>query len=114
MDLKVKRIGLYALSVLVLIAAVPLVTNDILLLSLYFIAAAILIVLTHERNDYAAYFIGLIGISVAEFFFIQTGVETFSRAGLLGMMPVWLPFLWAYSFVVIKRSLKILDKKERK
>jgi hypothetical protein len=25
-------------------------------------------------------------------------------------MPLWLPFLWAYAFVVIKRAIRIIEK----
>ncbi len=47
---------------------------------------------------------------ISEYLFIKTGVETFTRNSLFGLMPLWLPFLWAYAFVVIKRAIKILDK----
>jgi hypothetical protein len=46
----------------------------------------------------------------SEYFFISTGVETFARNSLFGLMPLWLPFLWAYAFVVIKRAVIILSK----
>lgn len=48
---------------------------------------------------------------ISEYFFISTGVEIFLRHSLFGIMPVWLPVLWAYGFVVISRSLKILETK---
>jgi hypothetical protein len=47
---------------------------------------------------------------ISEFFFISTGVETFVRDSLCGMMPLWLPFLWAYAFVAMRRAMIILDK----
>jgi hypothetical protein len=49
---------------------------------------------------------------VSEYLFIKTGVETFNRTTLFGLMPLWLPFLWAYGFVAIKRSTEILSKKD--
>jgi hypothetical protein len=45
---------------------------------------------------------------VAEYFFVMTGVETFRRNTLFGLMPLWLPFLWAYGYVAIKRAIEIL------
>jgi hypothetical protein len=45
-----------------------------------------------------------------EFIFIQTGVEVFQRNSLFDLMPLWLPFLWAYGFVVMKRSIVLLMK----
>lgn len=66
--------------------------------------------LYHKREEYdlAAYVIGLIALTISEAFFVSTGVESFLRVSLFGLMPLWLPFLWAYVFVAIKRSLKIL------
>lgn len=45
-----------------------------------------------------------------ECLFISTGVEVFRRDSLFGIMPLWLPFLWAYGFVAIKRSIDILNR----
>ena len=46
---------------------------------------------------------------VSEYLFISTGVETFNRNSLFGLMPLWLPFLWGYAFVVMKRVIVVLD-----
>ncbi len=46
----------------------------------------------------------------SEYVFCSTGVETFVRNSLFGLMPIWLPFLWGYGFIAIKRSVLILDK----
>jgi hypothetical protein len=108
---KTKRVGFYGLTIVAMIALIPLVTNDYYLLlayilfplGLYWFCGA-------EKHDGTAYLFGLIGITISEYFFISTGVETFNRTTLLGVMPLWLPFLWAYAFVVIKRTLHILDR----
>lgn len=92
-----------------MIGLIPLVQNDVVLTLLYVLVAGISFAIRHERHDYVAYLFGLIGITASEYFFIQTGVETFTRNSLFGIMPLWLPFLWAYAFVVIKRSLKTLS-----
>lgn len=46
---------------------------------------------------------------IFESIFILTGVEVFQRNSLFGIMPLWLPFLWAYGFIAIKRTIRILD-----
>ena len=46
---------------------------------------------------------------LSEMIFISTGVEIFVRNTLFGLMPLWLPFLWGYGFVAIKRGIKILE-----
>ena len=51
---------------------------------------------------------GLIIMIIAEYFFIKTGVETFNRNSLVGVMPLWLPFLWGYAFIAIKRAIGVL------
>ena len=51
---------------------------------------------------------GFFAMIASEYLFISTGVEKFERNSLLGLMPLWLPFLWAYGFVAIKRAISIL------
>lgn len=113
-DKNITRLEEYALTLVVMIAAIPYVTNDYLLVFLYILTPALLFKLAPERHDVIAYLTGLIGITIAELFFINTGVETFNRTTLLGVMPLWLPFLWAYAFMVIKRVLKLLSSPTRR
>jgi hypothetical protein len=47
---------------------------------------------------------------ISESIFISTGVEKFERNSLFGLMPIWLPFLWAYGFIAIKRAVHIIEK----
>lgn len=110
MSKKFRTIGFYALTIVVMIALIPIVTNDYLLAVIYFAAAMALFAFGAQKHDGAAWIFGLIGITVSEYIFISTGVETFNRISLFGVMPIWLPLLWAYAFVVIKRSLQILNK----
>lgn len=51
---------------------------------------------------------GFIIMTISEYIFISTGVETFTRNSFLGLMPLWLPFLWAYGFVLISRNVEII------
>jgi hypothetical protein len=46
---------------------------------------------------------------LAEALFISTGVETFERKTLFGIMPLWLPFLWAYIFFALRRAVLALE-----
>ena len=105
----ITRFEEYALTIVVMIAAIPYVTNDYLLVFVYLFTPLLLFKFAPERYDAEAYLFGFIGITIVELLFIHTGVETFNRATLFGVMPIWLPFLWAYAFVIIKRSLKLLS-----
>lgn len=106
---KVRKILLNAIPVAVMIGLIPLVPDDYVLTLVYILIAVIFLFIKRERHDLLAYAFGLVVISISEYFFIRTGVETFTRNSLLGIMPFWLPFLWAYAFVAIKRSFSILD-----
>ncbi len=76
----------------------------------YYIAIIIISLLKKwERGDITVLLFGFFALTVSEYFFILTGVETFTRTSLLGVMPLWLPFLWGYAFVAIKRAIKILE-----
>lgn len=106
---KVQKIILQALPIVLMVGLIPIITNDYFLLLAYVLLAGVFLSIKREKNDFFAYGFGLIAITISEYFFIQTGVETFNRNSLFGIMPIWLPFLWAYAFLVIKRSLRILD-----
>lgn len=66
--------------------------------------------LKKERTDWLFLGIGFCGTLLGEYFFVSTGVETFHRVSLLGVMPVWLPFLWGYIFLAMKRVFWMLAK----
>ena len=100
--------AIYIAIIVVMIGLIPFVVNDYLLTAVYVLIAGVTLLISREKFDYTAYGIGLIGITCSEYFFIQTGVETFTRTSLFGVMPFWLPFLWAYAFLVIKRVLRTL------
>ena len=102
-------IALYALPIAVMIGLIPLIQNDYALAGIYLAFIIALLFIKEERNDVIALLFGFIAITASESFFVSTGVETFQRNSLFGLMPLWLPFLWAYAFVTIKRSLKVLS-----
>lgn len=105
---KLFHIFLNSLPVIVMIALIPLVLNDYLLTSLYVLIIVASLSVKCTRDDLVVLGFGFIVMLTSEYLFIRTGVETFNRNTLWGLMPLWLPFLWAYGFVAIKRSAQIL------
>lgn len=101
---------MYTVPIIVMIGLIPFIKDDYSLAFVYAAFTIALLFFKRERNDFLAFFVGLIAISISEIFFISTGVETFSRISLFGIMPVWLPLLWAYVFVSVKRCLRIIDR----
>lgn len=100
----------YAFPVLCMITLVPLIQNDYVLTVLC--VAIIMVTLSlirSTRTDYIVLVFGFCIMIVFEYIFIQTGVEKFIRNSLFGIMPLWLPFIWSYGFVAIKRSAVVLD-----
>ncbi len=107
---KILIILTYAIPVVVMIGLIPLIQNDYILTLVYIFFIIGLLLIKKEQHDITALIFGLFVITVSEYFFVSTGVETFTRDSLLGVMPLWLPFLWGYAFVTIKRSLRILER----
>lgn len=93
-----------------MIGLIPFVGNDYLLAGLYIAIIAIALIIKREPKDITILIFGFFVMIASEYLFVSTGVETFNRNSLLGVMPLWLPFLWAYGFVAIKRGADILDK----
>lgn len=106
---KVLKIILNAIPILVMIGLIPLVRNDYVLTGIYAVIIVVALLIKRGRNDLLILIFGFSIMIALESLFISTGVETFQRNSLLGLMPLWLPFLWAYGFVIIKRSILILD-----
>lgn len=100
---KLYKIALDILPVIIMIGLIPLVKNDFILTAIYILIIAAALALNREKKDFIVLVVGFIAMTISEYFFILTGVETFTRISFLGVMPLWLPFLWAYGFVAIKR-----------
>jgi hypothetical protein len=96
------------IPILIMISLIPLITNDYLLASIYIIIIILALFIKREKGDFVFMFFGFFAMIISESIFISTGVETFVRNSLFGLMPMWLPFLWAYAFVVMRRSVKII------
>ncbi len=103
------RVLMTAAPVFFMIALIPYVLNDFILAGIY-IGIIAISAIRYTRKDFIFLVFGFFMLLAGEYFFLLTGVETFERRTLFGMMPVWLPFLWAYVFVVIKRSVHLFEK----
>ena len=108
--IKTKNIFLNAIPILIMIGLIPAIRNDYLLTLLYIVIIAISLFTKHESKDFLFLVFGFCLMIISEYLFISTGVETFNRNSLFGLMPLWLPFLWSYGFVAIKRSVNILSR----
>lgn len=104
----VRTIILNALPVALMIALIPVVQDDVWLSFVYILIIAIALVVKRERHDVTIFWFGFFALMASEYFFVSTGVETFVRNSLFGVMPLWLPILWGYGFVAIRRSIEAL------
>ena len=105
---KIKYVIFNAIPVLVMIGLIPLVQNDYVLTFIYLFVIFIALAIKRNKNDLKVLVFGFFVMIIAEYVFISTGVETFKRNSLFGVMPLWLPFLWSYGFVAIKRLIEFL------
>jgi hypothetical protein len=106
---KTQLIILNAIPILVMMSLIPFVQNDYILTALYIGIIFISFIVKIEKKEVTIFLFGFFVMILSEAMFISTGVETFVRNSLLGLMPLWLPFLWGYCFVAMKRCVKILN-----
>lgn len=99
-----------ALPVILMIGLIPLVPDDRILAAIYAVIIVGAFAVRRERHDFLIFAFGVVALTISEYFFVSTGVETFTRQSLLGVMPLWLPLLWGYAFIAIKRSVIALDR----
>lgn len=107
---KLFQIFLNTIPVLIMIGLIPFVLNDYFLTVVYIGIIFVSFLLKRAKNDLLVFVFGFVIMVVFEYLFISTKVETFNRNTLFGIMPLWLPFLWAYGFVAIKRSIEIINR----
>jgi len=105
---KLERILAEATPIILMLILIAYIKNDYLLTGIFVVIIAISFLIKYEKKDSLFLVFGFIIMIICEYFFIKTGAEIFSRNSLFGIMPLWLPFLWAYAFVAIKRVVKIL------
>ncbi|MEK7635387.1 MAG: hypothetical protein AAB446_03095 [Patescibacteria group bacterium] len=108
---KALKIFLNTIPVLIMIGLIPFVQNDYIL-TVFHIAIIYISLqfIKYERSDSTVLVFGFFIMTFFEYVFVTTGVESFTRNSLFGVMPVWLPFLWSYGFLAIKKSAQILDR----
>ena len=109
MTKKIKNIFLNSIPIILMIGFIPLIQNDYLLLGVDFLIIIISLMIKREDKDILILVFGLVILTIFESFFVSTGVEIFVRNSLFGIMPIWLPLLWGYAFLAIKRSVRILE-----
>lgn len=109
---KLFYILLNIVPIALMVSLIPYVLNDYLLSVIYVLIIIASLKVGHQQNDLLVFVFGFVAMFVSEYFFINTGVETFHRRTLLGIMPIWLPILWAYGFVAIKHSVEILNRND--
>lgn len=97
-----------------MIGLIPIIENDYVLTVFYVLIIFLSFKIKKEKGDMFIFLFGFCAMILSEMVFISTGVETFVRNTLFGLMPIWLPFLWGYGFVAIKRGLKILEIENKK
>ena len=106
---KITNIILNIIPILLMIGLIPVIQNDYVLTVMYVGIILISFLVKKEKGDIFIFVFGFFAMILSEMVFISTGVETFVRNTLFGLMPLWLPFLWGYGFVAIKRGIKILE-----
>lgn len=107
---KFLSISVQALPVALMVSLLFFTQNTLLLSILYIVPALIYFFRQPQKINIIVYLTGLFFMTIFESIFLLTGVETFADKSLFGIMPIWLPFLWAYGFLAIKDSLLILLK----
>jgi|SRR3989344_3417706 len=105
---KIIKILIQAMPILLMIILIPFIKNDYLLSIAFIVIISVSLLIKYEKRDYLFLIFGLIVMTITESIFIKTGVETFNRNTLFGIMPIWLPILWAYAFIAIKRGINII------
>lgn len=103
-----RTILINAVPIVLMVGLIPMIQNDVALSLIYIAITIVSLSIKRERRDFSLFAFGLVALLISEYFFIYTGVETFSRRSLLGVMPLWLPILWGYSFIAIRRGISAL------
>ncbi|MCK4520981.1 MAG: hypothetical protein KAU20_00270 [Nanoarchaeota archaeon] len=102
----IKKMFFELIPILIMIALVPFL-KEMVLSGLFLVMILIGFKIKYEKKEIIVFLIGFIFMTLIELFFISTGVETFTHNRLFGI-PLWLPLIWGYGFVVIKRVVSAL------
>ena len=108
--LLVSRVLTSMLPVVVMIALIPLVRNDIVLAVIYTLFILVTLAIRQDRKDLVLLGVGLVIPTIGEILFVATGAEVFTRDVLIFGIPLWLPLLWGYVFVMMRRGVAALER----
>ncbi len=98
-----------AIPIILMIGLIPFLKNDIFLALVYALIIGVSFLIAYDKSDIIFLLFGAVVLFFSEYFFVSTGVEVFIRNSLLGVMPLWLPILWGYAFVAMRRGIVILE-----
>ena len=77
--------------------------NNFLLLAIYLILSVVLIFWRGDNSEFAIFAYGIIIGGIVEIIGTEvSGYQSFSNPNFLGI-PIWLPIVWGYGFVAMKR-----------
>lgn len=82
--------------------------NNLILTSLMIITIIISLFVKYEKKEYILMIAGAVLMTLIEILFVNTGAEKFTNPLFFGI-PVWLPIIWAYGLVVMKRIVLLLN-----
>ncbi len=105
----VSGIFLNLIPIILMIGLIPLVQNDYILAAICLAIIAASLLVKYEKGDVVFLIFGLVIMTIMEYFFVSAGSEIFTRQTLLGVMPLWLPVMWGYGFVAMRRGISIID-----
>ena len=95
---------------LVMVALIPLIRNDFLLAGIFILFIATTLLIRQDRKDLVFLGVGIVVPTIGEILFVATGVESFSRDVLVLGIPLWLPLLWGYIFIMMRRGVAALER----
>lgn len=76
---KIKGIALNIIPIIFLIGMIPIIQDDYVLVGIYIFTIIISFMIKREKHDITIFLFGFIALTISEYFFIRTGVETFVR-----------------------------------
>ena len=108
--LLIVRIIASVLPILAMIALIPLIRNDFLLAGIYALFILVALAIRQDKKDLVFLAVGIVVPTIGEFLFVSTGAEVFTRDVLIFGIPAWLPLLWGYVFIMMRRGVAALEK----
>ena len=82
---KIKEIFLNSIPILLMIYLITIIKDDVILTLTYVIIIATSLLIKRENKDILIFTFGFFIMIIAEYIFINTGVETFNRSNIFGM-----------------------------